>query len=131
MSQIEQFASHYQIKYCDSHFKSTAADGLKSVVPQPKQAVQLLYSSTTSNNGQRTRANSDTKNKLVSKRISLGDQQKPENEFEEITHPYISLVIEEIKNKNLLCISHLPKTVQMLIHLSTQQTTKHTIISPE
>lgn len=40
-------------------------------------------------------------------------------------------MVEEIKSKNLLCLSCLPKTLQVLVHLSTQQSTKQTIISPE
>jgi len=70
LNQIEQFAAHYQIKYCDSHFKSTAAETLKGIVPQPKQSTQLLYAATV-NNTQRGRAESDSK-KLLSKRKSMG-----------------------------------------------------------
>ena len=70
LSQIEQFAAHYQIKYCDSHFKSTAAETLKGIIPQPKQSIQLLYAAT-ANSSQRSRADSDSK-KLVSKRKSTG-----------------------------------------------------------
>ena len=38
-----------------------------------------------------------------------------------------------MKNKNLLCISYLPKTLQLLIHIATntQEKNKHHIISPE
>lgn len=78
LTQIEQFAAHYQIKYCDSHFKSTAAESLKGVVPQPKQSIQLLYASTI-NTSQRGRADSDSI-KLVSKRKSMGEQSRSEVE---------------------------------------------------
>ena len=70
--QIEVFAAHYQIKYCDSHFKSTAADSLRVIVPQPRPAVHLLYLSSAGGQTQRTRAESDLKNSLLSKRLSCG-----------------------------------------------------------
>lgn len=72
LAQITEFAAHYQIKYCDPNFKSTAIDGLRAVIPQPKQALQLLYASQ-SNNSQRARSNSDNKNKLIPKRFSQGE----------------------------------------------------------
>jgi hypothetical protein len=130
IGQIEQFAAHYQIKYCDSHFKSTAADGLKPIVPQPRQALQLLYASAPNNHPQRNRANSDSKNSLLSKRASMNEQGRPENEVEETVHPYVRMTVEEIKSKNLFCLSHLPKTLQLLIHLCSQPANKQ-MVSPE
>lgn len=70
LAQIGEFSAHYQIKYCDPNFKSSAVDGLRGVIPQAKQALQLLYAS--QGNLQRGRSNSDNKNKLVSKRFSTG-----------------------------------------------------------
>ena len=59
ITQIELFASHYQIKYCDTHFKSITVDHLKNYIPQPKSAIQLIYTTPNySNCHQRSRTNS-------------------------------------------------------------------------
>lgn len=129
--QIHEMSSQPQLKYCDPQFKNPTVDNLKSIVPQARHSLQVVYSSTSAiNAGQRGRANSDNKNKIITKRFSQ-ENVNNEHEAEDPIHPYIMLVIQELKSKNMLCLSYLPKTLQLLVYFSTQHLAKNAYVSPQ